>query len=201
MSNINLSKNTISLSKGQTISLAKEAPGLKNVIVGLGWDPANQGIFGFGKSNIDCDAFCITLDSRDKLVDKVYFANKYSDDKAIHHLGDNLTGEGEGDDEQITLKLDKVSNNIQKIIIAVNIYSGKSRGQNFGKISNAFMRLVDQSNNREVCIYKLSGAQYKDFITVVFGELYRDASGQWQFKAIGEGDNANSIDGFAWRFL
>lgn len=196
----NLKKTTISLSKGQSISLAKEAPGLNNVVVGLGWDPAKQGLFGFGGGDIDCDAFCLTLDQNNRLIEKIYFGYKHSRDGAINHLGDNLTGAGEGDDEQMTFKLTQISSDVQKIIIAVNIFRGKSRNQHFGKISNAFVRLVDQADDSEVCVYKLSGTQYNGLVTVVFGELYRDVSGQWQFKAVGEGDKAESIDELARRF-
>ena len=197
MVGVNLKKTTISLSKGQSISLAKEAPGLNNVMVALGWDPAKQGFF---TPNIDCDAFCLTLDQRSNLVEKIYFGNKLSKEGAIRHLGDDLTGEGDGDDEQMMIDLNRVSKNVQKILVAVNIYNGRSRGQDFGKVHNAFIRLVDQSDNHEICIYKLSGDQYKGFVTVVFGELYRDTSGQWQFKAISEGNDANSIDELAHRF-
>lgn len=203
---------TINLSKSQVINLSKASSGLDKVIVGLGWDPVGNdapsgGFLGklFGGSSapahdIDCDAFCVALDKQGCVVDTIYFGHKTGCSGSIVHTGDNLTGEGEGDDEQIIFYLKNMPNKVDKIKIAVNIYQGKSRGQHFGTISNAFIRIVDTNNNSEMCCYKLSGKEYNHLLTVVFGELYRDASGDWQFKAIGEGDKAENISQYVNRF-
>lgn len=203
---------TINLSKSQVINLSKASSGLDKVIVGLGWDPVDadtpsggflKKLFGGSEASshdIDCDAFCVALDKQEHVVDTIYFGHKTGCSGSIVHTGDNLTGEGEGDDEQIIFYLHSMPAKVDKIKIAVNIYQGKQRGQHFGTIKNAFIRIVDTKNNSEMCSYKLSGKEYNHLLTVVFGELYRDASGDWQFKAIGEGDKAESISQYINRF-
>lgn len=197
--------SVVNLSKNQVINLSKiGGHGLKKVTVGLGWDPVKNtnsgGILSkllkmspLAGVDIDCDAFCVALDSMDKEVETVYFGNKSGCKGCIFHTGDNLTGDGEGDDEQIIINLSNMDKRVQKIAIAVNIYRGKEKGQHFGSIEKAFMRIVDDNKNSEMCMYKLSGQEYSGYTTVTFGELYRNASGDWQFEAIGEADRANTI--------
>lgn len=194
---------SISLSKNQTISLSKVAPvGLSNVVVGLGWDPAKKGfgLFG-GNQSIDCDAFCFGIDNNRRIVDTIYFGNLSGLGGSVRHMGDNLTGDGDGDDEQILINLNAVPSNISVILIAVNIYRGKQKHQDFGGIDNAFIRLVDARNNTEICKYNLSGKQYAGYTTLAFGALYRNEMGQWDFKAIGQGDNAGSIGEFSSSYM
>lgn len=188
---------TINLSKNQTVNLSKESAGLQKVVVGLGWDPAKLGILGGG--SIDCDAFCVAL-SGNRRVQTVYFGNMSACNHCIEHTGDNLTGDGDGDDEQIIFDLKNMPSNIDRLVIGVNIYNGRERNQDFSKIKNAFIRIFDVVNKKELCIYKLSGSEFKNYVTVTFGELYRSDSREWQFKAIGEGSNASSIGDYSSYF-
>lgn len=191
----------ISLTKGQTINLSKDVPidlskGLSQVMVGLGWDPIKQskgGFFSKSADDIDCDAFAVVCDMNNKVTNKendvVYFSHKRNSNSSVCHGGDNLTGDGDGDDETIDIDLTKVNN--EKVVIAVNIYRGKSRKQHFGMLENAFIRLVNKNNNAEMCSYKLDST-YNNAITIIFGELYKD-NGSWQFKAVGEAVPYDSI--------
>ena len=188
---------SISLEKGQKISLTKENPSLDKIVVGLGWDVnAHRGFFG---SNFDLDASCFCLNESGKVStskDFVYFGNKKNSNKSVIHTGDNLTGAGDGDDEQIIVNLKSIPNNIERVVFTVNIYSAKSRGQNFGKVNNAFIRIVDAKKNTEMCRYNL-GKDFKDETAVVFGEIYRN-NGEWKFNAIGSG--SNNFDDIRVRF-
>ena len=197
----------VNLSKGSTVNLSKKSKnGLSKVIVGLGWDPVKvkggvlSKLFSGGKADIDCDAFCVTLDNNGKEIDTVYFGQLRNFDGNIKHCGDNLTGDGEGDDEQIIMELDRLSPKVQSIRIGVNIYSGRGRGQDFSSIDNAFVRIVDSINNDEMCRYNLSGKEYSGFVTMEFGKLERDENGDWQFTASGEPSPASSIGEFARKF-
>lgn len=182
---------SISLSKGQKISLAKEGEsGLKRILVGLGWDPVKQGIFG-SKPNIDCDACAIVLKANDKYKTCVYYGNQR--DSGVFHHGDNLTGAGAGDDEQITIDLSKLSSDIEKITFGVNIYACATRKQDFGMIQNAYIRLVNEDTNEEICRYNLSD-NYKGKTAMVFGEVYKH-SGEWKFSAVGEGTTDTNVNG------
>lgn len=184
----------VNLSKGGVVNLSKQAPGLHNVVVGLGWDPVKGGLFSRA-ANIDCDAFAFVLtNGRLKSSrDNIYFGNLTHFTGAVKHMGDNLTGDGDGDDEQIFIKLNEVPADCTEIVIGVNIYSAKSRHQNFGQIKNAFIRLVDNTNGAEICKYNLSGdSGYADATTVVFGSLVKNGS-EWEFKALGEPSKAGSI--------
>ena len=192
----------VSLQKGQKISLTKETPGLSSIVVGLGWDEVEQkrGFFAPKPQAIDCDAFALLL-TNGKLAsnnDIVYFGNLEHSSRSVKHMGDNLTGAGDGDDEQILIDLSRVPAQYDKIVIAVNIYSAVARKQHFGMIRNAFIRLVDASNNREMCIYNLS-ENYSNMTAMYFGEVYR-YNGEWKFNAIGQGTADNSIGDFAKRF-
>lgn len=194
---------SVRLQKGQKVSLSKEKPGLSAVIVGLGWDAVQQErrLFAPKPKDIDCDAFALLL-TNGKLTSKddiVYFGNLRHKSDAVMHMGDNLTGEGEGDDEQIVIDLNRVPEQYDKIILAVNIYKAYARHQHFGMIENAFIRLVDGRNNSEICIYNLS-ENYNGQTAMLFGEVYR-YQGEWKFGAIGQGTNDGSIGDFVKRYL
>ena len=186
---------SINLSKGDKIDLKKSNPGLSNILVGLGWDPVQQSgggffksLFGGGQADIDCDASVFMLNQEGKLSgikDLIYFGNLKSACKSVLHTGDNLTGEGTGDDEQILVNLDKVPSNIHKLLFVVNIYNCVDRKQHFGMIENAYIRVEDQCNKKEIAKYNLSD-NYSEKTTLIVGAIYRK-DGSWQFKAIGEG--------------
>lgn len=174
----------INLSKGQKVDLTKGNPGLKNIMVGLGWD---VNAFDSG-SDFDLDAAAFMLGSDGKCpTDKefVFYGNLAHTSGAVNHMGDNLTGAGDGDDEQIQIELSKVPANIEKIAFTVTIYDAEVRRQNFGQVSNAFIRLVDESNGTELIRYDL-GEDFSIETAVVVGELYRN-NGEWKFNAIGCG--------------
>ena len=193
----------ISLQKGQKVSLSKEAPGLSKIIVGLGWDVMKKrGLFGFGSSSgQDCDLDASVICCRNGFFsskdDLVYFGNKHHSSGAIKHCGDNLTGEGDGDDEQIIVELDKVPADIDKIIVVVNIYSAHSRKQDFGMVENAYIRLVNNITGQEICRCDLS-EDYGTNTALVMGELYRH-NGDWKFKAIEAGFD-NGLSGLAGKY-
>lgn len=183
---------SISLQKGQKVSLSKDNAGLGKILVGLGWDEAKQGKGGFFAQKpqaIDCDASAILLKSG-KLVDMkdiVYFGNLRHKSGTVLHMGDNLTGAGDGDDEQIVIDLASVPEEYDKIVIVVNIYQAVKKNQHFGLIENAFIRLVDARNNNEMCKYNLT-ENYSGMTAMIFGEVYR-YNGEWKFSAIGQGTN------------
>lgn len=182
----------VSLQKGQKVSLSKETPGLSRVIVGLGWDeakPAKRGLFGFGGGRtqaIDCDASALLcVDGKiQNTKDVVFYNNLTHPSGAVKHLGDNLTGAGEGDDEQIVIELDRVPEQYDRIILCVTIYQARERNQQFGMIENSFIRLVDARNNQEICRYNLK-ERYDGATAMVFGEVYR-RNGEWKFNAMGQ---------------
>lgn len=193
---------SISLQKGQKVSLSKESAGLSTVLIGLGWDEAKRrgGLFGLKPKPIDCDASAFLL-KNGKLADKtdiVYFGNLHHKSGTVQHLGDNLTGEGDGDDEQIVVDLSKIPAEYDRIVIVVNIYHAVQRKQHFGMIENAFIRLVDGKNNREMCKYDLS-EDYSDMTAMIFGEVYRH-DGKWKFNAIGQGTKDPGIAELATRY-
>lgn len=198
---------SVKLQKGQKISLSKSGAGggLSRVMIGLGWDEAEKtkkGPFGMssGGRAIDCDAFAILL-TNGKLAsssDVVYFGHKVHGSGAVQHMGDNLTGAGEGDDEQIMIDLSRVPAQYDRIVIAVNIYQAIQRKQDFGMIRNAFIRLVDMSANQEICIYNLS-ENYGGMIAVLFGEIYR-YNGEWKFNPVGSGTMDKSVQEFARKY-
>lgn len=184
---------SVNLQKGQKVDLTKGNSGLRRVMVGLGWDEAQRpqrGILSslFGSTqDIDCDAMAFLLDSNGKIArkaDVVFFNNLRHDSGCVIHQGDNLTGAGDGDDEQIMVDLAKLPAQYDRIVILVSIYKASERNQHFGMIQNAFIRLVDADTNKELCIYNLS-ENYNDMTAMVFGELYRH-SGEWKFNAIGQ---------------
>ena len=174
----------VSLSKGQKVDLTKTNPGLDQVLIGLGWD-TNKYDGGF---DFDLDAAAFLLNENGKVssdTDFVFYNNKVHESGAVVHQGDNLTGEGEGDDEQIQIVLSKVPANISKISFTVTINEADVRNQNFGQVSNAFIRVVDFATGNELIRYDLS----EDFsieTAVVVAELYRHG-GEWKFNAVGSG--------------
>lgn len=174
----------INLTKGQKVNLTKGNPGLKNIMVGLGWD-VNQ--FDSG-ADFDLDAAVFMAGSNGKCpTDKefVFYGNLEHPSGAVKHMGDNLTGEGEGDDEQIQIDLSLIPSNIEKIAFTVTIYDAEARRQNFGQVSNSFIRIVDESTNTELIRYDL-GEDFSIETAVVVGELYKN-NGEWKFNAIGSG--------------
>ena len=201
---------SISLTKGQKISLTKDNAGLSKIIVGLGWDEAEKssggffgGLFGGSSSSgesIDCDASAILLKDGKFVSEKdlVYFGNLHHKSGSVTHMGDNLTGRGDGDDEQIIINLKDVPADYDKIMIVANIYRAKSKHQHFGMIKNAFIRLVDSSTNTEMCKYNLTD-DYSDMTAIIFGEVYRH-DGEWKFSAIGQGTNDGNLAELGRRF-
>jgi tellurium resistance protein TerD len=173
----------ISLQKGGNVSLEKAAPGMKKVIVGLGWDVrATDGV------DFDLDASLFLLGENGKVVDDksfIFYNNLKSVCGSVEHTGDNLTGEGDGDDEQIKVDLSKVPDLVKKIVITVTIHDAASRSLNFGQVSNASIRIVNEENNTEVLRYDLS-EDCSIETAMNFGELYR-YNKEWKFKAIGQG--------------
>ena len=191
----------ISLQKGQKVSLTKENAGLDQVMIGLGWDEVQKkGFFSRG-ADIDCDASAILLKGG-RLTDKsdlVYFGNLRHKSSAIVHMGDNLTGAGDGDDEQILVSLGSVPADYDRIVLVVNIYQAEKRRQHFGMIRNAFIRLVDGRNNQELCRYDLS-ENYDGMTAMIFGEVYRH-NGEWKFNAIGQATQDGSLGQLANRYI
>lgn len=198
---------SISLQKGQKVDLTKGNAGLSKIVVGLGWDTVQssggllKGLFGGKPANIDCDASAIMLNANDKLgrkEDLVYYGNLRSACGSVRHTGDNITGDGDGDDEQIIVELAKVPNNIQKIVFVVNIYDCIGRKQDFGMIRNAFIRIFNASNNQELAKFNLS-ENFTGKTALITGEIYRN-SGEWKFGAIGEGTNDASLKDILKRY-
>ena len=174
----------ISLTKGQKVSLNKNNPGLKDMVVGLGWD-VNRYDTG-GAFDLDAAAFLLTENGKiSRTEDFIFYGNLEHPSGAVKHLGDNLTGVGDGDDEQIVIDLSLVPENIQKIAFTVTIYDAEARRQNFGQVSNAFIRIYNKANGEELLRYDL-GEDFSIETAAVFGELYRH-NGEWKFNAIGSG--------------
>jgi tellurium resistance protein TerD len=174
---------TVPLSKGNNINLTKDNPNLKNIVAGLGWDVRET-----DGETFDLDASILMLKADGKVRsdrDFIYYHQKDSACGAIHHTGDNRTGEGDGDDESIHVFLDKVPADIQKLIICVSIYDAETKKQNFGQVLNAFVRLVDKDKNQEVTRYDLT-EEASMHTAMIFGEIYR-YQGEWKFKAVGQG--------------
>ena len=196
---------SVNLQKGQKVDLTKGNAGLKRLIVGLGWDEVEKKVGFFGRkkgADIDCDASALVCGVGGKLLDKddiVYFGNLKHRTGAITHLGDNLTGEGEGDDEQLIVELNAIPESYEKIIFVVNIYKAFERNQHFGMIKNAFIRIVDADTKQELCKYNLS-ENYNNMTAMIFGEVYR-YKGEWKFNAIGQPTQDKGLGELAARFL
>ncbi len=196
----------VNLTKGQKVNLTKDSGvQLNEIMVGLGWDQATEqkgGLFGMFKAaapTVDCDAAIVLCGADGKRLpgsDKdccIYFANRVNKNSSIVHNGDNLTGAGFGDDEQIMIKLKDLPSEVDKLVFVVNIYGAGQKGQHFGMIKNAFIRIVDLADNNEFCKYNLSESY--DFMQgLVVGEIYRH-EGSWKFNAMGQGvREASSLD-------
>lgn len=173
----------ISLSKGGNLSLSKEAPGLDRIMVGMGWDVrATDG------QDFDLDASAFVCGAGGKVrsdMDFCFYNNTKVADGAVVHQGDNRTGEGDGDDEQIEITLSKLPADVDKVAVVVTIHEGDTRGQTFGQVSNAFIRLVDANNNNEVVRFDLSEDASVE-TAMILGEVYRNG-GEWKFRAVGQG--------------
>ncbi len=199
----------INLQKGQRIDLTKGNSDLNQIMVGLGWDPISQssgGLFGslFGRNNaavIDCDASVIMLQN-DRFVnqdDLVYFGKLRSNCNSVRHSGDNLTGEGDGDDEVIMVDLKSVPARYNKLVFVVNIYDAVNRRQDFGMIQNAYIRIMNPITNQELTRFNLT-EQYSGLTTLITGEIYR-YNGEWKFAAIGNGTSDRNLSEIVSRYL
>lgn len=177
--------NVISLNKGNVINLSKangnEHP--KRLHIGCGWD-MNDNV------DADLDVFVVQLTKENKLIDKVYFGHKKSNDAAIVHLGDNLTGEGEGDDEVVLIDLDRLNPETHRLVIAVNIYQCRL---SFDDVQNAFIRLLNRDTNNEMVRYNLSN-KFGGSYAMILGEILNNEDGTWNFEAVGEGTDDRCID-------
>ena len=199
---------SVNLQKGQKVNLKKEdGTSLSKVMIGLGWDPVKQekkggflsGLLGGGAPDVDCDASVLML-VNGKITDAndiVYFGNLSHSSGSVRHMGDNLTGEGEGDDEQIFVDLTTVPEKYDKLVFVVNIYKAAERKQHFGMIANAFIRIVDDKG-KEFCKYNLS-EKLDQMTAMIIGEIYR-YKGEWKFNPIGQGTTDNGIDGLVRRY-
>jgi tellurium resistance protein TerD len=186
---------SVSLSKGGNVSLTKAAPGLTAVIVGLGWDPRTT-----TGADFDLDASALMLDMSGKVLSDshfVFFNNLKSPDGSVEHMGDNLTGGGDGDDEQIKVNLEAVPAECGKVTFPVSIYDAEARQQNFGQVRNAFIRIVNQTDGSEIARYDLTEDAATE-TAMVFGEIYR-SFGEWKFRAVGQG-YAEGLRGIAQDF-
>ena len=172
----------ISLSKGGNVSLSKESPGLDEIIVGLGWDVRATDGQDF---DLDASAFLLKGDGKVRSDGDFCFYNNKDVGGAVIHQGDNRTGEGDGDDEQVKIVLSKIPAEIDKVAIAVTIHEGESRGQSFGQVSNAFIRAVDNKTGTEIVRYDLSEDASVETV-MILGEVYRHGA-EWKFRAVGQG--------------
>ena len=173
----------VSLAKGGNVSLTKAAPNLRAVLVGLGWDARTT-----SGQDFDLDASALLVGATGKVLSDqhfVFFNNLTSPEGSVEHTGDNLTGEGEGDDEALKVNLETVPAEVERIVFPVSIYDAQSRSQSFGQVRNAFIRIVNQADNAELARYDLTEDASTE-TAMVFGELYRH-NGEWKFRAVGQG--------------
>ncbi|WP_407304547.1 TerD family protein [Acinetobacter sp.] len=175
----------ISLNKGGNLSLSKTDPSLNQVLIGLGWDArATDG------ADFDLDASAFLLAANDKVrgeTDFIFYNQTRSPEGSVEHTGDNRTGAGDGDDEAVKIDLSKVPADVQKIAITVTIHDAETRGQNFGQVQNAFIRVINNQTNVEIVRFDLN-EDYSTETAMIFGELYRH-NGEWKFRAVGQGYN------------
>jgi tellurium resistance protein TerD len=182
----------VSLTKGGNVSLTKQAPGLTAVLVGLGWDTRTT-----TGADFDLDASAMICGPGGKVLSDqhfVFYNNLTSPDGAVEHTGDNLTGEGEGDDEAVKVDLKSLAGDVDKVVFPVSIYDSATRGQSFGQVSNAFIRVVNQADGAEIARYDLTEDASTE-TAMVFGELYRNGA-EWKFRAVGQG-YASGLEGIA----
>ena len=188
----------VSLKKGQKVSLTKDNPGLTRVVVGLGWD---VNAFDTGGA-FDLDAAAFLLGENGKTAqseDFVFYGNLRHPSGGVEHLGDNLTGAGDGDDEQIVIELERLPAEYDRIVFVVNIYQAVQRRQHFGMIQNAFIRIVDARNGQELCKFNLS-ENYNGMTAMIFGEAYRH-NGEWKFNAVGQATTDPALTDLCRRFM
>jgi tellurium resistance protein TerD len=172
----------VSLAKNGTVSLSKEAPGLKSIMIGLGWDVRQTSGAEF---DLDASLFMLAANGKARRdSDFIFYNNLRSLDGSVVHTGDNRTGAGEGDDEVIKVDLTKVPADVTRLVVVVSLHEAEARGQNFGMVSNAFIRVVNQNGNKEIARYDLSEGAGMDS-AMIFGEVYRDGQ-NWSFRALGE---------------
>ena len=195
---------SVNLQKGQKVDLTKGNTGLKTILVGLGWDEAPRKFSLFSKhEDIDCDASALLISAQTgKLngpVDVVYFGNLTHQTGAVHHMGDNLTGEGDGDDEQIMVDLAKVPASIERIAFTVTIYDADVRRQNFGQVQNAYIHIQDMVSGADLIRYDL-GEDFSIETAAVFGEVYKN-NGEWKFNAIGQATTDPGLVELARRYM
>jgi len=199
----------ISLQKGQKIDLTKGNTGLSELIVGLGWDAVEQSggggflssVFGGKKVEIDCDASALLLDANGTFTRKehmIFFNNLKSPCGSVTHLGDNRTGAGDGDDEQVLIALQKVPADVHKIVFVVNIYDCQKRKQDFGMIKNAFIRVINKATQQEITRFDLT-ENFAGKTALIVGEVYRH-QGEWKFAALGESTQDVSISAVVGRY-
>lgn len=173
----------VSLKKGGNVSLSRESPSLKKIHIGLGWDArATDG------ADFDLDASAFLLGENQKVSsddDFIFYNQRFSTCSSVEHLGDNKTGSGDGDDEVITIDLEKVPSKVKRIAICVTIHDADERKQNFGQVSNAYMRVVNMDTDKEIAKFDLS-EDYSTETAMIFGEIYKN-NDEWKFKAIGQG--------------
>ncbi|PHM28190.1 TerD family protein [Xenorhabdus budapestensis] len=173
----------VSLSKGGNVSLSKEAPTMKNVLIGLGWDARATDGQAF---DLDASAFLLAANGKVRSdTDFIFYNNLKSADGSIMHTGDNRTGEGDGDDESLKIKLDQIPADVDKVVFVVTIHDAQTRSQSFGQVSGAFIRLVNDDTQVEVARYDLTEDASTE-TAMLFGELYRH-NGEWKFRAVGQG--------------
>jgi tellurium resistance protein TerD len=173
----------ISLQKGGNVNLSKEAPTLKKLMVGLGWDPRASDGAAF---DLDGSAFLLKSDGKVRSdADFIFYNNLKSADGSIVHLGDNTTGAGDGDDEQLTINLADVPADIDRVVVAVTIHDAEARRQNFGQVGKAYIRVLNAEGEKEIARFDLSEDGSTE-TAMVFGEVYR-AGAEWKFKAVGQG--------------
>jgi len=188
---------SINLNKGGRVNLTKEVPNLNKIKMGLGWD-TNRSDTG---SSFDLDGSVFLVDRNGKTTEEknfIFYNNLQSADSSVRHTGDNLTGEGEGDDEQVLVDLLRVSSDIQEIVFVVTIHEAEQRRQNFGQVSNSIIRLVNDESNQEILRYELD-EDYSTETAIEFGKLYRKDD-TWRFQAVGTGYNAG-LQGFVDKYM
>jgi tellurium resistance protein TerD len=186
---------SVALTKGGNVSLSKSAPNLTSIAVGLGWDARST-----TGADFDLDASALLTGANGKVLSDqhfVFFNNLKSPDGSVEHTGDNLTGEGEGDDETINVELPLVPAEVQKIVFTVSIYDAEQRSQAFGQVTNAYIRVVNRADNSELARYDLSEDASTE-TAMIFGEVYRHDA-EWKFRAVGQG-YASGLRGIAVDF-
>lgn len=186
---------SVALTKGGNVSLTKSAPNLTSIAVGLGWDARTT-----SGADFDLDASALLVGSNGKVLSDehfVFFNNLKSPDGSVEHTGDNLTGEGEGDDETINVELPLVPQPVEKIVFTVSIYDAESRSQSFGQVTNAYIRVMNRADGSELARYDLSEDASTE-TAMIFGEVYR-RDAEWKFRAVGQG-YASGLRGIAVDF-